>query len=360
MAAPRRLALLVALVLVSVPAAGCMDLVQAGEKGYGENWPLKLIQADRLHERGLTGAGVTVAVIDTGIDLAHPEFEGVEVRWADLVNERPQAYDDNGHGTHVAGIIAAQGDFGTIFSGFRLKGVAPGVKLIVIKAIDADGEGDESRVAKGINTAVSAGADVVVLSLGGATTPIFGTSTEDAVKRAVAKGVFVVAAAGNKKEGQSSCTVSSPASVRGVIAVGAVDENGRIGDFSCRGSGNEGSPLPLPTPATGSTDPHRKPEVVAPGVDVLSAWWDPQQGSTYASAFGTSQAAPMVGGVLALILEAKPSLRSGGESTVDDVKEKLQVTSKKVGPLSGKSANAHDSAYGYGLIQGEALLDALR
>ena len=350
--------LLVVVLLAAVPLSGCMELWNAKEDGYGENWPLKQIQADVLHDRGLSGEGVTIAVIDTGIDLRHPEFKGVEIRWADLVNQRDVAYDDNGHGTHVAGIIAAQGVFGTIFSGFRLKGVAPGADLIVIKAIDADGRGDESRVAKGIRTAISHGADVIVLSLGGSTRLAFGTETEKAVGEAVQAGVYVVAAAGNKDPGQTSCNVSSPASVEGVIAVGAVDRDAILGDFSCRGTGKEGGGtlVPgVPSPVTGSVDPHKKPEVVAPGVDILSAWKD----EGYASARGTSQAAPMVGGLLALILEAEPGLRGKDQATVYKVKAKLQTTSLKVGPLSGKGPNAHDNGYGYGLIQGAALLDAL-
>ncbi|HVM45119.1 MAG TPA: S8 family serine peptidase [Candidatus Thermoplasmatota archaeon] len=351
-------ALALAVLLAAVPLSGCTDVVRAGSEGYGSIWPLELIQADQLHDRGLTGKGVKVAVIDTGIDLAHKEFAGVEVQWADLVNGRTTAYDDNGHGTHVAAIIAAQGTWNTMLSGFKLKGVAPGVSLIVIKAIDADGRGDESRVAKGVNTAVNAGANIIVLSLGGDTRPIFGTNTEAAVQNAISKGVFVVAAAGNA-QGADSCTVSSPASVEGVIAVGAVDRNEAIGSFSCRGSGKEGGGqvLPgIPSPVTGSRDPHKKPEVVAPGVDVLSAW----TGGAYAAASGTSQAAPMVGGLLALMLEEKPSLAGRDQAAVYAVKEKLMVSSKKIGPLSGKAATAHDERYGYGLVQGVALLDAVR
>ena len=354
----RPVALLLVAVLAAIPFAGCLEFVRAGSEGYGETWPLALIQADELHERGLTGKGVKVAIIDTGIDLSHPEFKGVEVSWADLVNGRASAYDDNGHGTHVASIIAAQGSWNTMLSGFRLKGVAPGVSLIVIKAIDASGRGDEARVARGVNTAVNAGADIIVLSLGGDTRAVFGTSTESAVRGAIEKGVYVVAAAGNAAEGQTSCTVSSPASVEGVIAVGAVDRNAVIGDFSCRGSGSEGrgSVLPgVPSPVTSSVDPHKKPEVVAPGVDILSAW----AGNEYAVARGTSQAAPMVGGILALILEAKPSLASRDEATVEALKEKLMVSSRKVGPLAGQGSTAHDARYGYGLIQGAALLDAV-
>jgi len=354
----RRVCALAAAVLMTAATAGCTDLVRAGSEGYGENWPLALIQADLLHERGLTGKGVKVAIIDTGIDRSHPELEDVEVAWADLVNGRATAYDDNGHGTHVAAIIAAQGSWNTMLSGFRLKGVAPGVSLIVIKAIDADGRGDETRVAKGVNTAVNAGADIIVLSLGGDTRAVFGTNTESAVENAISKGVYVVAAAGNAAQGQTSCTVSSPASVEGVIAVGAVDEQRAIGDFSCQGSGKEGSGsvLPgIPSPVTSSEDPHKKPEVVAPGVDILSAW----KGGEYAVARGTSQAAPMVGGILALMLEAKPSLANRDQSTVFAVKEKLMVSSQKVGPLADQGTTAHDARYGYGLVQGVALLDAV-
>ena len=356
--AARPLALLAVVLLVAVPVSGCLEVVNAGKDGYGETWPLGMVQADRLHDRGLTGKGVKVAIIDTGIDLSHPEFAGVEVEWADLVNRRTQAYDDNGHGTHVAGIVAAQGHWETMLSGFRLKGVAPGVSLIVIKAIEASGRGDERRVATAVDTAVSAGADIVILSLGGDTRTVFGTNTETAVQNAIAKGVYVVAAAGNAEEGQTDCSVASPASVEGVIAVGAVDRNGVIGDFSCRGTGKEGSGsvLPgVPSPVTNSRDPHKKPEVVAPGVDVLGPWKDGE----YASARGTSQAAPMVGGVLALILEAKPSLKDRDQATVYGVKDKLMVTSKKIGPLAGQGQSAHDARYGYGLVQGADLLRAL-
>ena len=361
--ARRPVAVFLVLLLAAVPLSGCLDIVNAGSDGYGENWTLSLVDADALHDRDLLGRGVTIAIIDTGIDLSHPEFEGVTIQWADLVNGRSEAYDDNGHGTHVAGIVAAQGRWSTMFSGFRLKGVAPEADLIVIKAMDQDGNGDETRVAKGINTAVANGADVVVLSLGGNTRPIFGTRTEEAVKGAVAKGVFVIAAAGNKQEGQSDCTILSPASVEGVIAVGAVDRHAVIGDFSCRGTGAEGggSVLPgVPNPTSGSKDPHKKPEVVAPGVDVLSAW----KGGGYAVARGTSQAAPMVAGVLALILEAKPELQPGGSAnkgaeTVTKVKNALVVTSAKVGPLAGKGTTAHHDRYGYGLVQAEALLAAV-
>jgi serine protease AprX len=345
--------------------AGCTGLGSATTNGYGEGaWTLHMIQADTLHNAGLSGKGIKVAIIDTGIDLNHDEFRGVQIEWADLVNNQKTAYDDNGHGSHVAGIVAAQGTWKTVFNGYRLKGVSPGVSLIVIKAIDASGHGDESRVAQGVTTAVSAGANVIVLSLGGDTRAIFGTNTEGAVKQAISQGVFVVAAAGNvdKDSGETSCTVTSPASVDGVIAVGAVARNESIASFSCHGTGSTGGggSLPIgglrnPSPGTPSQDPDKKPEVVAPGVDITSAWKD----GGYAIAQGTSQAAPMVGGILALMLEKHPELKNRNAATVERVKGALEASSKKIGPLAGQGATAHDDSYGYGLVQGDALMRAL-
>jgi subtilisin family serine protease len=362
--APRGPALLAIVILLAVPLSGCTGITTASTNGYGEGaWTLKMIQADRLHDQGLSGKGVKVAIIDTGIDLNHDEFRGVSIEWADLVNGKRQAYDDNGHGSHVAGIVAAQGIWKTMFNGYRLRGVAPGVSLIVIKAIDASGHGDEGRVAQGVTTAVSAGANVIVLSLGGDTRPIFGTNTESAVRQAIAHGVFVVAAAGNvdKDAGETSCTVTSPASVEGVIAVGAVARNESIASFSCHGTGRTGGGGTLvggirnPDPGNPSRDPDRKPEVVAPGVDITSAW---KEGG-YAIAQGTSQAAPMVGGVLALLLEKRPDLKSRDGATVEMVKTALSTSAKKIGPLAGQSGPVHDDAYGYGLVQADALLRAV-
>lgn len=354
----RRTTLLLAAALVAAPLSGCLDVGALTRNGYGENWFLRMIQADQLHDQGLSGKGVKIAIIDTGIDLSHPEFKGLTVEWADLVNHRSEAYDDHGHGTHVAGIIAAQGTFGTVFSGFRLRGIAPGASLLIIKAMDATGNGQEATVAQGINTAVTNGADIIVLSLGGNTNIAFGTQTENAVNAALQKGVFVVAAAGNVQPGQTDCTVNSPASVAGVIAVGAVDKNGVIADFSCRGTPSQGTTDLAPgvkSPVGSAQDPDKKPEVVAPGVDVLSTW----KGGGYALASGTSQAAPMVGGILALILEAKPELARKDASTVEDVKTQLMGSSKKIGPLTAGDPTSHDDRYGYGLVQGVTLLHDL-
>ncbi|MHB8604201.1 MAG: S8 family peptidase [Thermoplasmatota archaeon] len=341
----------VALVVVLLAGSAFSGCLASLNPVTSQEWPLALIQADTLKDEGLSGKGVKVAIIDTGIDLAHPEFRGLTVRWADLVNDKPTAYDDNGHGSHIAGILVAQGDWTTVLSGFYMKGVSPGVSLIVIKAIAANGTGDEENVARGIDTAVANGADVIVLSLGGGTVPIFGTKTEQSVKDAIARGIYVVAAAGNLKEGESSCKVTSPATVDGVIAVGAVDRNRVAANFSCEGDNTSGSGL---LGVQSRSDPNKKPEVVAPGVEILSAWKDER----YVVASGTSQAAPFVAGLIALLLEKHPELKHVSPDTVARVKQALMTTSAKIGPLAGGSPSAHDDKYGYGLVQGVALVNA--
>lgn len=342
--AARRI-LLFSTVIALTATSGCIGWI-TGSSGFGETWHLDMVGATELQERGLTGAGVQVAVIDTGVDQAHPEFAGVPIRWLDIVNNRKAPYDNHGHGTHVAGVIVAQGDWHTWLSGFELRGVAPGVTLIAVKAIAYDGKGDETNVARGVITALENGADIIVLSLGGGNLPALGSATEHAVEKALDAGVFVVAAAGNSPQDGDGCRVTSPANVEGVIAVGAVGRDGKVAAFSCRGDDS---------PVTLERDPHRKPELVAPGVDILSGWAD----GKYVQASGTSQAAPVVAGVLALALEEHPEFRRDSRDRVLQVKELLMTTAKKVGPLEGLPKNAHDPAYGYGLVDGPALLRAL-
>ncbi|HWG91852.1 MAG TPA: S8 family serine peptidase [Candidatus Thermoplasmatota archaeon] len=340
--------------LLAVPVSGCFDALPGLKDGAGAAaWPLEMTGVDLLHnDRGLTGKGVRIAIIDTGIDAGHDEFQDLvadgRLLWKDLVNGRKQPYDDAGHGTHVAGIIASQGEWSTVFNrGFYLKGVAPGATLIVIKAIGANGQGDEATVARAINIAVENEAQIIVLSLGGETRKIFGlfpatSEAETAVKAAVAKGVYVVAAAGNEGDDGQNCRVTSPASVREVIAVGAVDEDKKIGDFSCGGG------------TSSAADPDKKPELVAPGVAVLGPW----KGNSYMLASGTSQAAPIVGGALALLLEAHPELALKNGDAVRKVKQTLMATAEEIGPLAPASAPNHHGYYGYGLLRADSLLAA--
>lgn len=344
-------AALVPLVFLAAALSGC--LVES-------DWALQMTGIAALHARGLTGKDVKVAVIDTGIDPSHPEFNGLKVVWRDLVNGRTTPYDDSqvGHGTHVAGIIVAQGDLVQgLMNGVRLKGAAPGVSLIIAKAVGGNGEGRDEDVGAAVDFAVAQGAHVIVMSLGGRPGVLLvGTQTESAVNRAIQRGIVVVAAAGNVPPGEApKDDVASPASVAGVLAVGAVDRDKRIGSFSQHGG--DGCTL---GPIGCRQDPHKKPELVAPGVQILSAAKDQR----YAIADGTSQATPFVGAAVALLLEAKPEYKPGGgqggsKAAVDRIKLALAQSAEKIGPLSGQGALAHDERYGYGLLRADQALARL-
>lgn len=259
------------------------------------------IGADELWERTdgygqpVTGTGIVVAVIDTGIDYMHPDLgEGFGPSYKviggyDFYYHDSDPMDDNGHGTHVAGTIAADGG---------IMGVAPGAKLLAYKTLGPDGQGSMSDVIAAIDRAMdpngdgdtSDRADVISMSLGGA-----GEATDPvclAVTRAVEAGIVVVAASGN--EGPSMGTVASPGIAYDAITVGAVDDDGVLAAFSSRGA--------IP-------DLTIKPEISAPGVAITSTV--PTSGSLssptgYLAASGTSMATPHVSGGVALLLQLHP------------------------------------------------------
>jgi len=266
------------------------------------NWPNPLVGADRVwNELHATGAGIKIAVVDTGIDYTHADLgsclgPGCKVigGW-DFVNGDADPMDDYGHGTHVAGIAAAKG------SGPGTKtGVAPDAKLLAYKVLNEWGSGSMSDVIAAVDKAVDPdgnpatddGADVINLSLGGPGDG--GDPLSQAVNDAVTAGVVVVAAAGNDG---GYFTMGSPALASKAITVGATDRFDAIAGFSSRG----------PTPNTYDI----KPDLVAPGVDVTSTVPTSAcpmcDASGYVTASGTSMATPHVAGGAALLL----SLHSG-------------------------------------------------
>lgn len=240
---------------------------------------------------GYTGKNITIAVIDTGVDYTHPDLGGClgvncKVRGGyDFVNNDADPMDDVGHGTHCAGIAAANGS---------VKGVAPDARILAAKVCDEDGCLN-SLTMRGIDWAVGNGADVISLSLGSAEKPSDGyAAVEVIVDAAVSRGVVVVASSGN--EGSGSGTLGDIASSRKVIAVGADDIRGTVSprddlvaSFSSRGPADFG---------------RFKPELVAPGVSVYSTYL----GGRYSTLSGTSMACPHVAGVAALLLEYNNSL----------------------------------------------------
>ncbi|UCE74619.1 MAG: S8 family serine peptidase [Methanomassiliicoccales archaeon] len=308
-------------------------------------WAFEITQVDDINEDGYDGDGVVIGIVDSGIDITHPDLDHINISaWMDYVNGRPEPYDDNGHGTHIAGIIAANGE---------IEGIAPKVKMVVVKAISASGSGSGSDVASGIDFCVENGADVICLSLGGRARFLnLGDETATACEDAIDQGVFVVAAAGNDGEDPNDNDVASPATVDEVIAVGAIDENKHIASFSSKGD-NDGI---LPIAIDDRRDPDKKPELVAPGVEIVSTWTNGE----YVIASGTSQATAFVAGGIVLLLDAHPeSQREGGgggsSSTITHFKEVFMDTAEK---CPGQDT-PHDDHYGYGLINVENAEGAL-
>jgi subtilisin family serine protease len=236
----------------------------------GAEWGLPLIGAPAAWDTTTGADGPVIAVIDTGVSATHPELAGRVLPGIDLVNGDNDPTDDNGHGTHVAGIAAAAGN-----NGAGVAGVCWGCRILPVKALDATGSGWYSTLASAITWATDHGASVINMSLGGTDNS---TTLGTAVAYAESHGVVVVAAAGNS----GVTTRFYPAAFSGVVAVGAMDANSVRYGFSNFG-----------------TDWVR---VAAPGC-TESTW----PGSSYASLCGTSMATPFVSGSLGLLLAADPA-----------------------------------------------------
>lgn len=240
------------------------------------------------------GFGTTIAIIDTGIaphyDLVKP-YNRI-IAFKDLINDRTEPYDDDGHGTHVAGIAAGNGY--AVGSRYFLCGTAPMAQIAAIKALDETGSGTTSDILAAMQW-IAENKDkynikVVNLSLG------IGADSQNPIDplvigaaALVARGVTVVTAAGNS--GPDPCTVTSPGTSPLVITVGSCDDRGRIAEFSGRG----------PT----FTGLH-KPDLVAPGVDIVSL--DAKTCKGYLAQSGTSMSSPYVAGVAACMYSENPNL----------------------------------------------------
>ncbi|MBU7585207.1 MAG: S8 family serine peptidase [Nostoc sp. TH1S01] len=263
----------------------------------GNNWGADLVNAPEAWNNGYTGKGVVVAVIDTGVDYNHEDLKnniwtntkeiagnGIDddgngyvddVRGWNFVNNNNNTLDQNGHGTHVSGTIAGEKN------NYGVTGIAYNAKIMPVKVLNDSGSGSYNAIANGIYYAVNNGANVINLSLGG---NFSNRTLQNAVEYANSKGVVVVMAAGN--DGGSQPNYPARYANNTGIAVGAVDRNNNLANFSNRSGTNELA------------------YVTAPGVDVYSTVPNNQ----YASYNGTSMATPHVAGVVALMLSANRSL----------------------------------------------------
>ncbi len=292
------------------------------------NWGLAFIGSDKLNAQGINGEGVTVAVLDTGVDLDHSTFNAGQVNTGlskSFVFFEFDAEDGNGHGTHCATTIAGQG-----------VGVAIKAEIIAGKVLSSSGSGSLSGIVQGIEHATKH-ADIASMSLGGTDNGSV-NDMERAVRKGVDAGVVFVIAAGNS--GPNSFTIGTPGCEPKAITVGAladVDGNHTSGGqshdiarFSSRGAD--------------STHNANKPDVTAPGVNIFAGWKNGQ----FNTISGTSMATPHVAGVVALMLQVNPNL------TPAEVKSILQDTCKA--PIVPQ--NDTKNVYGAGLVDAEAAVAA--
>lgn len=304
------------------------------------------VGSDRVWDAGFKGKGVTIAILDTGIaphqDLNKPINR--VIAFVDFVNKRTQPYDDNGHGTHVAGDAAGNGNE----SSGKYTSPAPEANLIGVKILNKDGSGKKSQVLAGIQWCIENrqkyNIKIINMSLGSrAESPSKDDPLCQGVEKAWDSGIFVCAAAGN--EGPDNRTISSPGSDPKVLTVGAMDDRGssnkdddKLASFSSRG----------PTP-----DGLEKPDLVAPGVNIVSLRSPKSQldkrnvssrvDSSYFSLSGTSMATPIAAGVAAQVIESNNSLTPDElKKIMVDSADSLDSERNKVGAgyLNAKAAVA--------------------
>jgi thermitase len=301
-------------------------LAAPNDPGYGSQWawgPIRALDGWSVYPGSYTtGNAATIAVLDTGIDSRHPDLADGRVLTALGANcmaasgacSPGSTLDDNGHGTHVAGIAAAATN-----NLVGVAGTAFGAQVIPVKVLDSTANGTYAAITNGILWAAQHGARAINLSLGGSSSS---QTLCNAVTEAIADGAIVIASAGNG----STSAANYPAACPGAVGVAATDSSDKQASFS-----NYGSPDVF---------------LSAPGVSIYSTY----PNASYATMSGTSMAAPFVTGVAALLLGQQPT------RSVTDVKTILAQSSDKVGsgygsdPYSTCSACTWSSAFGYGRL----------
>lgn len=256
-----------------------------------------MLGVEKLHEQGIKGQGTCICVIDSGIAM-HPDLKDRVIAFKDCVNGRQEPYDDNGHGTHVAGICAGDGSS----SHGKTVGVAPEANIVGVKVLDQFGNGTTSQIIKGIQWAIANknkyNIDVINMSLG---RPIPRTRFLDpmtiAVQVAEKCGITVVVSAGN--DGPGTSTICSPGNAPNAITVGAFDDYGTP-------ETNDDWPAYFSSQGPTRFDNLEKPDISAPGVDIISC---SNENDGYVKMSGTSMAAPFTAGVAALMKGVNPKLK---------------------------------------------------
>ena len=275
-------------------------------------WNIRAVKAPAAWKRGIRGDGVKVAVFDTGIG---PHSDLIVAGGASFISGVGSFNDDNGHGTHCAGIVGARNNF------IGVVGVAPRCQLYAVKVLAASGNGPFSGIVAGLGWALANKMDVVSMSLG-AVMPCQNAPTAlvNAINQLMAAGCIVVAAAGNSFQSPNAADrfVGIPGSIRGVIAVGATSQTNQIAPFSSRGGACN------------------QVTISAPGVSINSTFPTPPNG--YRPLSGTSMACPHVAGAAAMLKQRFPGI------SVAAARFKLTATATDLG------APGNDITFGAGLV----------
>ena len=298
-------------------------------------WAFETTGIRELHELGLSGEGVRVCMVDTGIESGHEAFRGKSVQFHDMIgtSSEPREYGAIAHGTLMAGILIAEG---------HQPGVAPNVTFAMVAALQDDGSGKNSGLESDVGDAIrwcqfEYEADIISLSLGG--TPNMVDEREgdsvSATRQATDSGIYVVAAAGNDGGPDDDGDVAAPGNVPRAISVGATTRGGGIWENSSVGM-RDGEGFTRQSP-------HLKPEIVAPGHEIISTG----DGNRWYSSSGTSDSTVFVAGALALLLEAHPNLMPNSQSDgewIDLGKDALMSSAQSNGQGEG-----HHPYAGYGI-----------
>ncbi|MEU9952350.1 S8 family serine peptidase [Streptomyces sp. NPDC047939] len=313
---------------VTPGTAGVSKLWYDGKAQVSLDKSVPQIGAPEAWAKGYDGKDVKVAVLDTGADLNNADIKSEIVQSQSFISGQT-VQDGHGHGTHVASTIAGSG----ANSGGKYKGVAPGADLLIGKVLDNGGHGADSGILAGMEWAVEQGADVVSMSLGGTDSPGEDPLTNAVNSLSASSDTLFVIAAGNSGPGES--TLGTPGAADAALTVGAVDKSDALADFSSRG------------PRLG--DMAIKPEITAPGVDIVAAraagtTMGAPVDANYTSASGTSMATPHVAGSAAILKQRHP------DWTGQRIKEALTAHAKSA---------ADQTVYqqGYGRVDIPAALD---